>query len=367
MISKRLSHFLVLLIFLIPTSNFSQNLLDTSTWTVGSGSVVGFSQHGVTSENIRELGFDHVNNEVVLWTSVPDVSGGGSDGGFNTSYVSIDNTKTYRFSVWIKKTNSNDGVTFFGTRSYSFGSYHILTLGNSNNTNPYFLAADLPVLNRWYLLVGYVHNKDYSSSVNLGKIYDGTNGEVVQSLTDFKFKSTAINVLHRAYLSYDGNTSDRQYYFDPRIDVVDGNEPSILELLSINENSQLLFAYDNMGSQKQRFYCSDLGCSVPNPPLGRTTNQQSVEDMLLDNIEDSVFISPNPTSDFATLTISNDIFKKIESISIYDINTSLVDQVSFDIKKGKPLVNLSGKPAGIYFVHIHFNDGQSLTKKVIKK
>lgn len=43
---------LLLSVFILSfTPILAQNLLDTSTWTVGSGSVSGFSQNGSTSEN----------------------------------------------------------------------------------------------------------------------------------------------------------------------------------------------------------------------------------------------------------------------------------------------------------------------------
>ena len=116
---KLLSRYRVFIFFLsfIPLS--AQNLLNTSTWTVGSGSVSGFSQNGATSENIREFGTDPFGNSSILWKGGNDASSN-ADGGWNSSYYSINNKETYRFVVWLKKTNSTDGNSYFGCQQCFF-------------------------------------------------------------------------------------------------------------------------------------------------------------------------------------------------------------------------------------------------------
>jgi len=59
------------IVCLISFSINSQNLLQTNSWTIGSGSVSGFGQNGATSENSRELGSNHLGEEVVLWKAIP--------------------------------------------------------------------------------------------------------------------------------------------------------------------------------------------------------------------------------------------------------------------------------------------------------
>ena len=53
--------------FVLIEDSDAQNLLDTSTWTVGSGSVGGFSRNGEVSENVREFGTDPFGNSSILW------------------------------------------------------------------------------------------------------------------------------------------------------------------------------------------------------------------------------------------------------------------------------------------------------------
>ncbi len=70
----------------------------------------------------------------------------------------------------------------------------------------------------------------------------------------------------------------------------------------------------------------------------------------------SVEISPNPTSDKATV-----IAPLFKSANLYDMNGSLLQT-----NVGKE-INLSSYPAGIYILAVHLENGQIVTKKIIKK
>jgi len=355
------------------------NLLDTSSWTVGSGAVPGFSLNGSTSENSRVIGNNHIGQQVVLWEASPDAASN-ADGGWNTSYMNIDNSKSYRFTVWIKKTNSKDGKTYFGCQQWqssgSIFNYTILNLNGTANTNPYFWADDLPILNRWYLLVGYLHKKSHSSSVSLGKIYDGVTGEPVIDMKDFKLANTTTRIRHRAYLYYDTNTQDRQYFYAPRLEVLDGTEWTLEELLSLNPNSELKLVYDNSGNQKQRFYCSQPGCQIPVPPTGRVTNDEvainepvedSNEELTQEEIDDAeISLYPNPTNGNLTMTLrSNTGVSVVNKINIYSTSGKLVKQ--FNSNSHKQLeMDFSDLSNGLYMIHIHLSNGTSITEKIIK-
>lgn len=116
---KSLSYVLgfFLCFFLNSERFYAQNLLDTSTWTIGNGSVSGFSRNGQVSENVREFGTDPFGNSSILWKGGNDASSN-ADGGWNSSYYNVDNTETYRFVVWLKKTNSNNGHSYFGCQQW---------------------------------------------------------------------------------------------------------------------------------------------------------------------------------------------------------------------------------------------------------
>jgi len=224
-------------LFLISTLSLGQtNLIDTSTWTVGNGTVTGFWKNGTDAENVRELGTDPLGNTSVLWKAVPD-SGYDADGGWNSPYMAADHTKTYRFTVWLKKTNSNDGVTYFGPYAYdASNNSNTRLLDGTVNGNVYFFAGDLPQLDTWYLLVGFLHESGHTSLVSIGGIYD-QSGVKVQDLMDFKFSSTSTQMRHRAYLFIDTNTSDRQFFWNPTLYEVNGQEPTVQDLLGLGGGS----------------------------------------------------------------------------------------------------------------------------------
>lgn len=207
----------------------AQNLLNMTGWKIGSGSASGFNQNGTTSENERIWGTGPLGNRVVLWEARPDANSG-PDGGWVASHVTIDHTKMYRLVVWIKKTGNTNGATYFGVYG---GNATVTYLNGSVNNNPYFWAGDLPELDKWYLLVGYVHGSGDNATTSYGGIYDGVTGEKVVSIADFKSQTTTTSLSHRTYLFYNTDTGNRQYWNAPRLDEVNGNEPSIAELLGL--------------------------------------------------------------------------------------------------------------------------------------
>jgi hypothetical protein len=99
---------------------YSPNMMNYSCWTTGSGSInenlslygiSGYELNGSTEENIRVLGEDPFGNtNAIVWrsNSIDGMSnvpppGNDGDGGWNSSTISIDNSKMYRFSIWMKK------------------------------------------------------------------------------------------------------------------------------------------------------------------------------------------------------------------------------------------------------------------------
>jgi len=210
----------------------AQNLISPETWDVGSGTIGIFKQNGADSENNREWNITPNGTRGIVWKSVPDAAGNAA-GGFNTSIFAIDHTKMYRFSIWIKKTNSDEGHTYLGCygNNASGSNLGVKTLSGGTTTNAYFFSDELPQLNRWYLVVGYVHGSGDNSAIHLGGIYDGVTGRKVVSLIDFKFIAGTTHAKHRSYLYYDANPADAQYFYAPRVDLVSGDEPSIDDLL----------------------------------------------------------------------------------------------------------------------------------------
>jgi hypothetical protein len=95
-----------------------------------------------------------------------------------------------------------------------------------------------------------VHGSGDVSTTSNGKIYDGSTGKAVVNIADYKFPTNATAAQHRAYLYYNTDVNNRQYFYAPRIDEVNGNEPTIAELLGIIPNSldELSVGTDNLPS-----------------------------------------------------------------------------------------------------------------------
>ena len=169
------------------------------------------------------------------------------DGGWNSDGILINHTNMYRFSIWLRKTNSTQGTSYFGCTN-------VLNLNGISNDNPYFWYGQLPELNKWYLLVGYVHGSGDASTVNYGGVYDGISGAKVADMTDFKFATISTSTNHRAYLYYDPNINDEQFFYAPRIEVVNGNEPTISALLGLQN-----------GSADLAYFSGKVGIKTPDP------------------------------------------------------------------------------------------------------
>jgi len=372
--SKLLSIPILIFCFLFTTEHSeAQNMYTLSGWNVGTGSITDFGQYGATSANARELGINHVGQEEVLWKATPNPSSN-AEGGIYGAYKTIDKTKTYRLSVWVKKTNSNDGTTYFGCYSKVGSVHQTLNLSGSLNSNPYFWSGDLPKLNHWYLLTAYVHKYNYSGPI-LGKIYDGVTGEVVATmLREFKFTSSATNLMLRSFLYNDPNLQDRQYLYDPHLEVINGTESTINQLLMINPNSKLLFVYDNSGNQKQRFYCATASCSVPNPPAGRAASEEAIaikESALIEDniseVKEELSLYPNPTKGLVLLKFSSSSDTSLSDVvNVYN-NLGILVKTIPSGSKNELEIDLTDLSTGMYLVHTHLSNGKSITKQIIKQ
>ena len=218
------------------------NILDPYSWTTGSGGIGSFSQNGSTDENQRVTGTDPFGNSSVLWETRANGTAA-DDGGWNHSSFSADNTKLYRMSVWVKRTSSSAGGTFYlGTNG---GGQCVIRLSDGGEEcNPYWdcVGTGTFTQNVWYLVVGHVFPHFYPVSnqhadtgrwvIGSGKV-SGINGCNVGN--DMKFGPSTTTLNHRTYHYYCGDNTTRLQFFEPRVDLCDGSEPTISDLLN---NSQ---------------------------------------------------------------------------------------------------------------------------------
>jgi hypothetical protein len=208
------------------------NLIDYSTWSLGTGSVTGFGRNGTDAENHRIIDTDPWGNEIIVWEARPE-GNNSSDGGWNGSRFDIDNTKTYRFSTWMRRTVNTDPDSYYlGTKGYGSVDGVKNQYNDATNTNPYFMAGSWTFPdNEWVLLVGHVHPHTYSGSKHVDTGAYKVDGTHIVLGSDFIWLPETTESVHRSYAYYINDTTTRQQWCYPRVDLCDGNEPSIDELL----------------------------------------------------------------------------------------------------------------------------------------
>lgn len=228
------------------TSNTkSTNLVDTSGWVVGTTNSQSGGWTAITGSygtNSIRMNTGPDGSEVKTWIAqmvgtTASQLGGGSDPG---PILSVDPTKKYRLSVWILKsgTSDNTGAIYLGTEP-SKTNYLTGDAGaGTTATNPYTTIVTRSSLTygKWYLMVGYIHQHDTSITVttNQGGVFSAETGEEVagSSKTDLRWKSTTISNFIRI-LQYGVTTNGAAFdFFSPRLEVCDGTEPSIAQLLA---------------------------------------------------------------------------------------------------------------------------------------
>jgi hypothetical protein len=231
----------------VSLTQFNNNLIDPSGWTAGTGGIGIFGANGDANEQNRYVGTNPWGGSSMVWQCT---STGGNDasGGWNTSGVSIDQTKLYRFSVWVRRTSATSGGTFyFGLQSSTGNVVNIANGGTEGNPYWDYRGTGALTQNQWYLFVGhcfpYNHNGNQphiESGVYTTSGRVGNNGGNIPG--DCKWTSGTTTGVHRTYHYYCTDTTTRIEFFWPRMDKVDGTEPTIASLLATNIQQGIQFS-----------------------------------------------------------------------------------------------------------------------------
>ena len=223
----------------IGSSGSQPSLLNTANWTVGTGGVTGYAANGSASESQRLADTDPWGNSTIVWGTYP-TSTNDADGGWEGSYFNIDPTKTYRSSLWVRKTSSSSGGNFYhGLHTNGTGDTYRVDTGASE-TNPYwdYRGTGNFSQNTWYLQVGFIrpHFHNQTAVHPDSGYYTIAGGKVASNSgnvpNDVKFPSNATQAYQRVYHYYCADSTTRLQFAYPRWDLIDGNEPSINELLT---------------------------------------------------------------------------------------------------------------------------------------
>lgn len=241
--------------------------LNYTTWVIGtSGSQTGFTQNGETACNSIIEGPDPFGNSTAIWRTLNNDVGSDADGGWDGSSFAIDNTKLYRFSVWVKRRVLGNGTFYFGCHGFgTTNGVYYNTDGTTLDTNPYFTArawSGLP-MDEWVLVVGHIWpytNTSTSNHVDSG--YYNTAGVKIANISrDFRWHSASTSSNHRTYLYYSTDATTDQEWCYPRVDLCDGTEPSISDLLS-GIDSNILKYYSDSPTVKNIVELRDNGCLI---------------------------------------------------------------------------------------------------------
>jgi hypothetical protein len=219
-----------------------KGFINTNTWAAGqTSSVSGYGANETTvTENARVTATDPWGDTSVVWETRASGDGNG-DGGWNTDWYNVDRTKLYRFSVWMRRTSSSSGGTFYFGLYGTGGTFGVARLDNgATEGNPYWECAGTGAYtqNQWYLYVGHCYP--------FGTTYTGRHPDSGYYLlngtkfnwggcnigNDVKMLSDTSQLLHRTYHFYCGDNTTRLQFAYPRIDLCDGTEPTIQELLN---------------------------------------------------------------------------------------------------------------------------------------
>jgi len=266
--------------------------LNTSTWTVGYGSVGSYGQNGQTIENQRLVGTDPWGNSTIVWQSNPE-GGVNDDGGWNNGWYDIDRTKLYRWSVWVKRTSSSGaGTSYFGLYG-SGGTWGVERLdGGGNEGNPYWECQGTSAYtqNKWYLLVGHCYPTGTPIGSIPGNKHPDTGRYSVQAGGkdgdlnycniggDVRWLSNSTVGLHRTYHYYCPDPSTHLQWYDPRFEICDGTEPTISDLL----REPATYAQDLIGTY--------------NTPLtnGTTITKNAIGSFFFDGTDDFINTTGTP-------------------------------------------------------------------------
>ena len=224
----------------------NNNLLANYTWTPGTGDCGIYKALGGSTENMRTTDKDPKGNQSILWTAISQDANGIMDfidGGFSAS-VKIDYMKTYRFSVWAKASDKNCYINMAADISNTADK------GGDANPNPVFFSAPLPETDKWYLIIGYVLGTGIPHNPTNSGVYDSANGDRIvingkeQTLPIFKNKDGATQQTIRVFMSGGETVGVNAKFFDPRIEIIDGEEQIIDSMLGKMSNMKWIYEWN---------------------------------------------------------------------------------------------------------------------------
>ncbi len=177
------------------------------------------------------------------------------------------------------------------------------------NTNSYWHCGSTSLLNQdqWYLFIGHVYPWNTNNTTqhpDTGYYYP--NNPIKQGSVnscninggEVKWSSDSTQGIHRTYHYYCADSTTRLQFYDPRVDLVDGKQPSITELVNFSPAK-----WRNLASNSINF-------SISSKPIYSTT----AKGLFNFNGSSTFFTSPENSS-FNTETFTIECWARTSSIN----------------------------------------------------
>lgn len=238
---------------------YTTNMFFRFLWNEGTGDYSKYLQYGTNANNKREILPTPFNMPDVVWKCI-STADGDTDGGFYVPNIPIYHHITYRYSVWVKQMQ-RDGTILFGCDPNT-------SLYSGQTSDGLFWGGDLPELNKWYLLVGYINSsEDNTGEKSDAGIYDPKTGRKASDTVKFrtfKFKNTDEVQMFRAYQSSALGIGTEVHFWGQRLDLCNNREPSISELLKQTAIGTPARSVEIQGDQLFKYKDDFQGDPIPN-------------------------------------------------------------------------------------------------------
>lgn len=227
------------------------------------------------NEERVEVGRDPWGRIALIDRSEGNDVGSNYDGGYTTSTYSVTNTSKYRFTYFFRVDNKgSNGTLYFGLYGYNSSTSNIGVFSPSGtgtaNTNPYFSYPGHNLskweVGRWYMLVAYVHPEGSTNvSDDTAGYYDMTTGKKVTGVSTGNinyngvWQNATTQTQARQYLYYSTDPDVGMSWLIPRIEKVDGNEPTVTEMLNSPQDRLSNLANPSNESLVSTFYPYRVG------------------------------------------------------------------------------------------------------------
>lgn len=262
-------------------------------WHTGTGNDGKYLMMGTNAENERDVAESPFNMPDVVWKCI-STANSNIDGGFEAVNIPIYNTYTYRYSIWVKQMQKDGYITFGCDPNTMEAETEVVSDG-------IFWAGDVPEINKWYLLVGYINgSEDNTGAKKDSGVWDPETGRRILNINNFKtfkYRSTDETQSYRCWQSYALGVGTEVQFWGQRMDICDNTEPSISEILKQAATGVPARKVTIQGDQMFKYKDDFKGDPIPN-----------VIDLIVEtqNIEDPEYVwrYKNESSEWTTMHTS---------------------------------------------------------------